>query len=304
MKKKNVALRVVSVLVVLCIAAIAAYCCVRLLLRDEARQTRYDVAMELLSSGEASAAEELLREMGDYKDARAVLRRMAATEAATEELPPTSEAKTEGTTEAELLVPLTDMLIVAATLDDYPEAYLERGNPAGSAVSFAQHVARGLNCDLRMRQVDVDDMQALLRSGAVDAALVSRAESRSLSGVALTDSQVVERLCVVVHASSDITSISDLEGAAVGAIIGSDAQERLLRDESVEAFTFSNASEGVQLLLDRELEAVVADEATARAMVRENEAFAMLKESYFEARYLFALPNDEALDTWNRAIEE
>ena len=209
--------------------------------------------------------------------------------------------KVEENTEEELPV-----LTMATNAEFKPFEYLEGEEIVGADIDMANAIADYLGYKLEITNIDFDAALTGAATGKYDMAVAGitatdeRRESMNFSNDYFKASQAI-----IVTADSEIKGKDDLEGKTIACQEGTTGEQYLL-DNGYEIQSFKTASEAVASLTSGKADAVIVDNAVAKALSAEqNGATVVLDEALTEEAYAIALQlgNDELTDKINEALE-
>ena len=264
------------------------------------------MALSLAACGSTAAVEETASEETSSSE--------AVSEAASEEAASTEETA-ETTGEAAAVTTVTEGVLTMSTNAAFPpyEMTADDGSFEGIDIEVAGAIAEKLGLELQ-----VDDMD-------FDAALLAAQTGKSdmvMAGVTVTeDRQTVMDFSntyangiqvVIVPEDSDIASIDDLTGKAIGVQRGTTGD--LYCSDTVEngGFGAENVTPypdgltAVQALNNGQVDCVVIDNAPAQEFVEANPGLKILDTEYANEEYAIGVAkgNTAMLDAINGALEE
>lgn len=218
------------------------------------------------------------------------------------ETTPGETEETAGEDEAE------DGTLVMGTNAEFPPyEYYEDGDIVGIDVEIAKAIAEKLGMELQIEDMAFDAIITAVTSEKVDfgAAGMTVTEDRQRS-VDFTDTYANSNQVAIVKEDSDITGVDALVGKIIGVQLGTtgDALATEIKDATVERY--NKGLEAVQSLTQGKIDAVVIDQATAEAFVKNTEGIKILEEKMSEEEYAIAVKkgNTQLVEKMNGAIKE
>ena len=177
----------------------------------------------------------------------------------------------------------------------------------GIDVEIAVALADAVGLELVIEDMDFDSALLAVQEGKADmmlAGLTYNAERDEVMDFSTSYSTGVQ--VVIVPEGSDIASPNDLTGKLIGTQRGTTGQQYCEGDygeENVKAY--DNGMLAVQALLNGQVDAVVIDNAPAKAFVDANEGLTILDTEYISEDYCLAVDegNTQLLDALNSALE-
>ncbi len=197
-------------------------------------------------------------------------------------------------------------LTMATNAEFKPFEYLEGEEIVGSDIDMAKAIAEYLGYNLEITNIDFDAALTGAATGKYDMAVAGitatdeRRKSMNFSNNYFKASQ-----SIIVTADSEIKGKDDLEGKMIACQEGTTGEQYLL-DNGYEIQSFKTASEAVASLKAGKADAVIVDNAVAKALSAEQEgATVVLDEALTEEAYAIALQlgNDELTEKINGALE-
>lgn len=175
-----------------------------------------------------------------------------------------------------------------------PFEYIEGTTPIGVDIDVAQAIADELGVKLEVVDMDFDGLVNALVSGKGDmiAAGMSITQER-LQSVDFTDEYVTSAQYMIVKEGSDIKSLENLKGKAIGVQAGTtgdfiisdeiDLPEGTLHGTGASIKHYKTALEAALDLKAGRLDAVVVDKHPAQAIAQKNEGLVVADEAISEA---------------------
>ena len=198
------------------------------------------------------------------------------------------------------------VLTMATNAEFKPFEYLEGEEIVGADIDMANAIADYLGYELEITNIDFDAALTGAATGKYDMAVAGitatddRRKSMNFSNNYFKASQ-----SIIVTADSEIKGKDDLEGKVIACQEGTTGEQYLL-DNNYEIQSFKTAPEAVSALKAGKADAVIVDNAVAKALSAEqNGATVVLDEALTEEAYAIALQlgNDELTEKINAALE-
>lgn len=201
--------------------------------------------------------------------------------------------KTEGT------------LTMATNAEFPPFEYLEGETIVGADVDMAKAIAEYLGYELEITNIDFDAALTGAATGKYDMAVAGiTANDERRQSMNFSDNYFKASQSIIVNEGSEIKVAADLEGKVVSCQEGTTGEQYLL-DNEYEIQSFKTGSEAITALTTGKVDAVVIDNAVAKALSAEqNGKTVVLDEALTEESYAIALKlgNDELTEEINKAI--
>lgn len=213
-----------------------------------------------------------------------------------------TEEATDATGAAEARV-----LTMATNAEFPPFEYLEGEEIVGADVEIAEAIAEKLGAELEITNIDFDAALTGAATGKYDMAVAGitandeRRQNMNFSVDYYTASQAI-----IVTADSEIAVAADLEGKTVSCQEGTTGEQYLL-DGGYAIQSFKTGAEAITALVSGKVDAVVIDDAVARALSeKQNGATVVLEEALTKEAYAIALKkgNDELTAEIDAALGE
>lgn len=198
------------------------------------------------------------------------------------------------------------VLTMATNAEFKPFEYIEGEEIVGVDIDMAQAIADYLGYKLEITNIDFDAALTGVVTGKYDVAVAGitatddRRENMNFSEYYFKASQ-----SIIVNADSEIQGKADLEGKVIACQEGTTGEQYLL-DENYNIQSFKTAPEAVSALKAGKVDAVIVDNAVAKALSAEQGgATVVLDEALTEEEYAIALRkgNDELTAKINEALE-
>ncbi len=199
-----------------------------------------------------------------------------------------------------------DVLTMATNAEFPPFEYLENGEVVGADVEIAEAIAEKLGKKLEITNIDFDAALTGAATGKYDMAVAGitandeRRQNMNFSVDYYTASQAI-----IVKADSTIAASKDLEGKTISCQEGTTGEQYLL-DNKFAIQSFKTGAEAITALTSGKVDAVVIDDAVARALSAEqNGATKVLDEALTQEAYAIALQkgDDELTAEIDGALE-
>lgn len=198
---------------------------------------------------------------------------------------------------------IEDGTLYIGTSPDYPPfEYMENGEIVGFDVELAEAVAETMGLEVVYDTFDFDNVVTAVKSGQDDVGISCFSEDPSRD-VIFSEPYYSSKVVALLPKDSDITSNDQLEGAKLGAGLGTTAQPVV--EELSDDVTLLPTSTGLPMLLTGQLDAYICDEGVAKSAV-ETGKYKMIEEPLKEENIcmIFAPDNQVLADNVNAALEE
>lgn len=196
-------------------------------------------------------------------------------------------------------------LTMATNAEFPPFEYLENGEIVGADVDFANAIAEYLGCELEITNIDFDAALTGAATGKYDMAIAGiTADDDRRQNMNFSDDYYKASQAIIVTSDSGIKGAADLEGKVVACQEGTTGEQYLM-DNSYTVQSFKTGAEAVSALTTGKADAVVIDNAVAKALSKEqNGATVVIDEPLTEETYAIAtkLGNEEFTKKLNEAI--
>lgn len=197
-------------------------------------------------------------------------------------------------------------LTMATNAEFKPFEYLEGEEIVGADIDMANAIAEYLGYNLEITNIDFDAALTGAATGKYDMAVagITATEERRKS-MNFSNNYFKASQSIIVTADSEIKGKDDLDGKVIACQEGTTGEQYLL-DEGYEIQSFKTAPEAVSALKAGKADAVIVDNAVAKALSAEqNGATVVLDEALTEEAYAIALQlgNDELTEKINTALE-
>lgn len=200
-----------------------------------------------------------------------------------------------------------DKLTMATNAEFPPFEYIENGEITGADVEIAQAIAEKLGMELEIVNTDFDAALTGAATGKYDMAVagITANEDRK-KNMNFSDNYYTASQAIIVLADSEIEKADQLKGMTVACQEGTTGEQFLL-DGEYDVQSYKTGAEAVSALTAGKVDAVVIDDAVARALSeKQNGKTKVLEEALTEEAYAIALKkgNDELTEKINKALAE
>lgn len=201
----------------------------------------------------------------------------------------------------------SDKLTMATNAEFPPFEYLENGEVVGADVEIAQAIAKKLGKELEITNIDFDAALTGAATGKYDMAVAGitanddRKKNMNFSVDYYTASQAI-----IVMSDSEIATAADLSGKTIACQEGTTGEQYLM-DNNYSIQSFKTGAEAVSAMTSGKVDAVVIDDAVARALSsKQNGTTKVLDEALTKEAYAIALEkgDEELTKEINKALEE
>ncbi len=198
------------------------------------------------------------------------------------------------------------VITMATNAEFKPFEYMEGDKIVGADIDFANAIAEYMGCKLEVTNIDFDAALTGASTGKYDMAVAGiTANDERRKNMNFSDDYYKASQAIIVTADSDIKAAEDLEGKVVSCQEGTTG-EGYLQDNGYQVQSFKTGSEAVAALVAGKADAVVIDNAVAKALSQEQGGKTkVLDEALTEETYAIAtkLGNDEFTSKLNEAIK-
>ncbi len=189
-----------------------------------------------------------------------------------------------------------------------PYEFKEGDKFVGIDVEIAEAIAKELGGTLEVVDMEFDSIITSVNQGEVDFGIAGMTvtEDRKLE-VDFSSSYATGIQVVIVPEGSPIASIDDLKGKKIGVQLGTTGDSYASTDFGEEnVIKYGKGADAVIALKGGDVDAVIIDNAPAKAFVAENEGLTILNTKYTIEDYAIAIKkgNTELLDNVNKALEK
>lgn len=201
------------------------------------------------------------------------------------------------------------VLTMATNAEFPPYEYYDNGEIVGIDVEIANAIAEKLGMTLAIDDIAFDSIISSIQSGKADIGLAGMTISEDrLKNVDFSNTYTTASQMIIVKNDSDLVSLDDLKGKAIGVQLGTTgdiyATDYEASGSTIERY--SKGFEAIQALSQGKIDAVVIDLEPAKVFVAANEGIQMLEEALTVEEYAIAVKkgNTELLDKINGALSE
>ena len=198
-------------------------------------------------------------------------------------------------------------LTMATNAEFPPFEYLEGEEIVGADVDIAKAIAEKLGRTLEITNIDFDAALTGAATGKYDVAIAGvTATDERRQNMGFTDDYYTASQAIIVTADSAIKAAADLTGKTVSCQEGTTGEQYLL-DNGYAVQSFKTGAEAITALVSGKVDAVVIDDAVARALSAKQEGkTVVLDEALTEEAYAIVtkLGNDELIAEINKALAE
>ena len=198
-------------------------------------------------------------------------------------------------------------LTMATNAEFPPFEYLEGEEIVGADVDLAKAIAEKLGKELEITNIDFDAALTGAATGKYDVAVAGiTANDERRKNMNFSDDYYTASQAIIVTKDSEIKAAADLEDKKVACQEGTTGEQYLL-DNEYDVQSFKTGAEAVTALTSGKVQAVVIDDAVARALsAKQNGDTIVLDEALTKEAYAIALKkgNDELTAEINKALSE
>ena len=198
------------------------------------------------------------------------------------------------------------VLTMATNAEFKPFEYLEGEEIVGADIDMAKAIAEYLGYELEITNIDFDAALTGAATGKYDIAVAGiTATDERRKNMNFSNDYFKASQSIIVAADSKIKGKDDLTGKIIACQEGTTGEQYLL-DNNYKIQSFKTAPEAVSALKAGKADAVIVDNAVAKALSAEqNGATVVLDEALTEEAYAIALKlgNDELTEEINKALE-
>ncbi len=198
-------------------------------------------------------------------------------------------------------------LTMATNAEFPPFEFLEGEEIVGADVDMAKAVAEKLGLELEITNIDFDAALTGASTGKYDVAIAGiTANDERRENMDFSDDYYQAAQAIIVMADSEIKTAADLKGKTVSCQEGTTGEQYLL-DEEYNIQSFKTGAEAISALTTGKVEAVVIDNAVAKALSEKQEGkTVVLDEALTKETYAIATKkgNTELLEKINKALAE
>ena len=198
-------------------------------------------------------------------------------------------------------------LTMATNAEFPPFEYMEGEEIVGADVDMAKAIAEKLGYELEISNIDFDAALTGAATGKYDIAVAGiTANDERRQNMNFSDNYYTASQAIIVVKDSAIKTAADTVGKIVACQEGTTGEQYLL-DNEYQIQAFKTGSEAVTALTTGKVDAVVIDDAVAKALSAEqNGQTVVLEEALTQEAYAIALKlgNDELTQKINEALGE
>ncbi|MBE7049672.1 MAG: basic amino acid ABC transporter substrate-binding protein [Ruminococcaceae bacterium] len=200
-----------------------------------------------------------------------------------------------------------DNVLTMATNAEFPPfEYLENGEMVGAEIDMAYAIAEKLGMELEISNIDFDAALAGPATGKYDVAISGiTANDERRKNMNFSDPYYVASQAIIVMENSEIKVAADLKGKTISCQEGTTGEQFIL-DNKYDIQSYKTGADAIAALTAGKVDAVVIDDAVARALSAENQGTKVLEEPLTKEEYAIALKlgNDELTEKINKALAE
>ena len=201
----------------------------------------------------------------------------------------------------------SNKLTMATNAEFPPFEYIENGEIVGADVDIANAIAEKLGRELEISNIDFDAALTGAATGKYDVAVAGiTANDERRKNMNFSDDYYTASQAIIVMNDSAIVDKAGLDGKTVACQEGTTGEQYLL-DNNYAVQSFKTGAEAVTALTSGKVDAVVIDNAVAKALSeKQNGATKVLDEALTEEAYAIALKlgNEELTKEINADIAE
>ena len=236
----------------------------------------------------------------------------ASSEAASSEAASSEAASSEETAtgEAAELTTVNAGKLTMSTNAAFPpyEMTTDSGDFEGIDIDVAAAVAEKLGLELQIDDMDFDAALLAAQNGKSDMVMAGvTVTDERLKVMDFSDTYAEGIQSIIVHEGSDIATVDDLSGKAIGTQRGTTGYIYCTDDFGEDnVIAYDDGLTAVQALNNGQVDAVVIDNAPAKAFVEANPGLKILDTAYAQEDYAIGVAkgNTELLNAINGALEE
>lgn len=198
-------------------------------------------------------------------------------------------------------------LTVATNAEFPPFEYLEGDEMVGADIEMAKALAEKMGREAEITNIDFDAALTGASTGKYDVAIAGiTADDERRQNMNFSDDYYQASQAIVVKADSDIKAAADLEGKTVSCQEGTTGEQYLL-DNDYNVQSYKTGPEAVAALVAGKVDAVVIDNAVAKALSEKQDGKTIvLEEPLTKESYAIAIKkgNDELTEEINKVLSE
>jgi polar amino acid transport system substrate-binding protein len=200
-----------------------------------------------------------------------------------------------------------NVLTMATNAEFPPFEYLEGETIVGADVDIANAIAEKLGKTLEITNIDFDAALTGAATGKYDVAIAGvTATDERRQNMGFTDDYYTASQAIIVTSDSTIKAAADLEGKTISCQEGTTGEQYLL-DNSYSVQSFKTGAEAITALVSGKVDAVVIDDAVARALSKKQDGkTVVLDEALTEEAYAIVtkLGNNALIAEINAALAD
>lgn len=200
-----------------------------------------------------------------------------------------------------------NVLTVATNAEFPPFEYFEGEKIVGADIDMMEAIAAKMGVTLEITHIDFDAALTGAATGKYDIALSGiTANDERRKNMAFTDDYYVASQAVIVMADGEYKTVESLAGKTISCQEGTTGEQYLL-DNEYTVQSFKTGAEAISALTAGKVDAVVIDDAVAKALSSKQEGkTVVLDEPMTKENYAIAtkLGNDELIAKINAALAE
>lgn len=185
------------------------------------------------------------------------------------------------------------------------EYYNEDREITGIDIDIVQLLAEEEEKEVEFLDVPFEEIIPMVEAGEVDFAISAiTITSERADKVAFSNSYLSTCARAIISSDGNVGSLDDLKGKTIGVLAGSDDVQYVEGIEEAEIVFFEKEADIAQLILDKEVDAVIIDEEIAKLTASTQESLILLDDRIKEEQYAIAVSkeNEELLADINVAL--
>ena len=200
-----------------------------------------------------------------------------------------------------------NVITVATNAEFPPFEYFEGEEIVGADIDMLYAIAEKIGKEVEITHIDFDAALTGAATGKYDIALsgITASEERK-KNMAFTDAYYKASQAIIVMADSEIKAAADLAGKTISCQEGTTGEQYLL-DNEYNIQSFKTGAEAISALTTAKVDAVVIDNAVAKALSEKQEGKTIvLEEALTQENYAIATKkgNTELVEKINAALAE
>lgn len=199
--------------------------------------------------------------------------------------------------------------LIMSTNAEFPpyEMTTDDGGFAGIDIEIAQAIAKKLNLELVIDDMDFDTALTAVQTGKCDMVMAGvTVDPDRLKVMDFSDSYATGVQVIIVKEGSDVT-LDNLDEHIIGTQKGTTSNIYCTDDFGAEhVVSFDSSITAVNALLNGQVDCVVVDNAPAQELLKKNPGLKILETEYVTEQYAigFAKKNTALLEAVNQALQE